>query len=308
VLDSGGESGYNAGMDGSRIFRPTRLSGYVLLGALALLLTASGGCRPTPPPPTPTPTSTPEPPPTPKTGPATLRIDVRPYGAVVVIDGEERAQSPVTLTLAPASHSVRVEQIGFSSLQETLALEPGGEAMVSGMLADVEPPRLSVGEVASPLTSGQAVELNGTADDNLGVTLLQLWLGDELLGEASTGALRVAWMPEEPGDYQLIARAYDSAGNSADETVTLTVAARPTATPTPLVAPTVTVAQPAISPTPTLAISGTHCLCVERARRAGQGVPLDGQTAARPACDHTGAQPRIDVAAGMLCGWTAGMA
>ena len=223
----------------------------VLAGALVLVLALGAGCRPMPPPPPPT--ATPEPTPTPKSGPATLRIDVQPHGAVVKLDGVEQGRSPITLTLPPAIHHLLIEHEGFDPLEETLALEPGGEAMIAGRLTDTEPPQLALQLEPAEITAGQKVEIRIQADDNVAVTRLELSLNGEPLREeephVAAQTLRVAWTPEEPGVYQLLARASDAEGNTAEKGLTVTVRGAPTPTPTLTATPVVPTATP--MPTPT---------------------------------------------------------
>ena len=226
----------------------------LLVSALALLPALSAGCRfwPTPPPAT----ATPIPSPTPSSGPATLVIDVKPHGAVVKLNGVEQGRTPVTLTPPPATYHLLIEHEGFAPLEKTLALEPGGEAMVAGMLTDIAPPKLTIRLSPSEIAAGQTVDIRIEADDNVAVTRLELLLDERPLGEEPSGRaaaqkLHVAWTPEEPGVYQLLVRAGDAEGNVAQEELTVTVREAPTATPTP----TATLMLPTATPTATPAIS-----------------------------------------------------
>ncbi|MDH7485888.1 MAG: DUF5107 domain-containing protein [Anaerolineae bacterium] len=233
---------------------PHRARWVLLLSALALLLAAGAACgRPTPPPLPPTPT--PEPTPTPKTGPATLRIDVQPHGAVVKVNGIEQGQTPITLTLAPTGHQFLIEHEGFAPLEETLTLEPGGEAMIAGMLKDITPPQLAVTLSPPQLAAGQSADIGIEAADNVGVTWLEVVLDGELLEEkkltsqAVTQTVHVAWTPVKAGLYQLVVRASDSDKNVAGEVLTVTVAEAPTPTTTATPAP------PTATPTPIPVVS-----------------------------------------------------
>lgn len=220
-----------------------------MAGALALVLALGAGCgRPTPPPLPPT--ATPEPTPTPKTGPATLRIDVQPHGAVVKLDGVEQGRTPITLTLPAATYRLLIEHEGFDPLDETLSLEPGGEAMLAGRLTDVEPPRLTLQVEPLEITAGQEGAIRLRAEDNFVVEWLELSLDGELLKEeephVAARTLRVAWTPRDPGVYRLLARAADAEGHTVEKELTVTVQAAPT--PTSTVQPTV---RPSPTPTPT---------------------------------------------------------
>jgi len=248
----------------------------ILLATLILPLALSAGCRPTPPPPLPTATATPAPSPTSKSGPATLRIDVKPDGAVVKLDGVEQGQSPLTLTPAPATYRLVIEHEGFAPLEETLTLEPGGEAMVAGMLTDIEPPQLAVRLSPSQIAAGQTVGIRIMADDNVAVTQLELLLNEEPLGEeldsrVAAQPLDVAWTPEDAGVYQLVVRAADAAGNVAEEELAVTVAEAPTATPTLTSTPTATPVPPTATPTSAPAI-GAEVTASSLNVRAGPGT------------------------------------
>ncbi|HUW09986.1 MAG TPA: DUF5107 domain-containing protein [Anaerolineae bacterium] len=218
---------------------------------ISILLTLAAGCRPSPVPatPVPTPTATAMPSLTPDIGPATLRIDVSPQGAVVLIDGAEVASTPATLTLAAGTYSVAVRQAGFAPLEETLTLEPNGEAMIAGKLKDVRPPQIVVVLSTTPVRLGQPADIRIEAQDNSAVEMLELWLGDELLGQVNAGAYRFRWMPERSGVHLFMARAIDGAGNVAEQELSLTVGQDPTATPTPTPTPRATASPPAPSPT-----------------------------------------------------------
>lgn len=218
---------------------------------MALLVVAVAACgRPTPPPLPPTPT--PEPTPTPKTGPATLRIDVQPHGAVVKVNDIVQGQTPITLTLAPTDHRLLIEHEGFAPLEQTLTLEQGGEAMIAGMLRDITPPQLAVMLSPPQLAAGQTADIGIEAADNVGVTRLEVLLDGELWQEkkpAGTQTVHVAWTPQEAGVYQIVVRASDSDKNIAEEMMTVTVAEAPTPTATATPVP------PAATLTPTPIVS-----------------------------------------------------
>jgi hypothetical protein len=65
------------------------------------------------------------------TAPASLRVDSKPGGARVLVDGRVRGRSPLTIAgLNPGQHAVRVER-GSQFLQRDLMLESGAESSVT---------------------------------------------------------------------------------------------------------------------------------------------------------------------------------
>jgi hypothetical protein len=70
------------------------------------------------------------------TAPASLRIDSKPSGARVLVDGRPRGRSPIVVTgLNPGPHAVRLER-GPQFLARDVMLESGAEASVS---LEIEP-------------------------------------------------------------------------------------------------------------------------------------------------------------------------
>jgi len=185
---------------------------------------------------------------TPDVGPATLRIEVSPHGAAVFVNGAEMAQTPVTLTLAAGTYDVRVSQTGFAPLEETLALEPAGEAIIVGMLRDVTPPQLVAVAPTAPVRVGQSAEIRIEAQDNSAVALLELWLEGERLGQAAAETFTLRWTPQQPGEYLFLGRAADAAGNLSEQELSLTVGQDATATPTPVATPRATAQSPTALP------------------------------------------------------------
>ena len=54
--------------------------------------------------------------------PALLHVLVRPADATVLVDGEPRGLTPLTLSLAPGQHLVRVEKNGYQALEKKVVL------------------------------------------------------------------------------------------------------------------------------------------------------------------------------------------
>ena len=65
------------------------------------------------------------------TAPASVRVDSKPGGARVLVDGRVRGRSPVTIAgLNPGQHAIRVER-GSQFLQRELMLESGAESSLT---------------------------------------------------------------------------------------------------------------------------------------------------------------------------------
>jgi hypothetical protein len=107
-----------------------------------LLLVALSRCSPSAIPTTNGPTATV---PTVEAGTVQLRVEVRPEGARVIVDGLRSGSTPVTIDLPPGQHTVRVEMEGYEPLEQTSTLAPGDKVIVDGELRplaiDVEPTR-----------------------------------------------------------------------------------------------------------------------------------------------------------------------
>lgn len=71
---------------------------------------------------------------TPGAAPGSVRIDVRPHGAQVSIDGLRSGTTPVSVELPAGSHTIRVEAAGYLPLVETVELAGGEQVTVEGQL------------------------------------------------------------------------------------------------------------------------------------------------------------------------------
>ncbi len=71
-------------------------------------------------------------------GMAQLLILPSPDGVQVIVDGEVRGTSPLTLTLPAGEHRIALSAAGFTPYSETLTLEAGREATYAPDLDDVE--------------------------------------------------------------------------------------------------------------------------------------------------------------------------
>lgn len=246
--------------------------------ALLLLSALGTACRPAPTPLPPTATAVPTP--TVKKGPATLRINVRPDGAGVLLDGRVQGRSPVTLTLQAGTYALLIEQEGFRALTETLQLEPGGEAMIAGALTDIEPPQVSIRLSPQEAVVGQAMSIAVQASDNVSVRQLELLVDGDSLEQLTTPqgpmqAMEVTWTPEAAGVHQLAVRASDAGGNTTERTETISVVDAPSPSPTRVPTPTVARPTPSAgtpSPTPKAAQAITATVSVDTLNvRSGPG-------------------------------------
>jgi hypothetical protein len=155
---------------------------------------------------------------------AHLRVEVGPAGALAYVDGQSAGSSPLSLKVPPGQHMVRVEMEGYASLERTVTLNAGDEAVVSGELTPLPPapvatvtlvpigtsntheplPDLAIRQVKIELDTGGACDYTST---QLGV---RVWI--ENLG--ATGA--TAFVVDVNGSQQMA-----SAGLQAGETTTL---------------------------------------------------------------------------------------
>ena len=73
---------------------------------------------------------------------AQLRIEVGPSGATVFVNGLRSGSTPVSLTLPPGQHTIRITQDGYEPMVETINLAADSDQAITGEL------------VAAPLSSG----------------------------------------------------------------------------------------------------------------------------------------------------------
>jgi len=76
--------------------------------------------------------------------PAFLQVVVKPAGASVLVDDRAHGVTPLSLSLPPGKHVVRVEKSGHQTLEQTVVLSSGRQAVVEGSLADVTSPTLTI--------------------------------------------------------------------------------------------------------------------------------------------------------------------
>ena len=73
--------------------------------------------------------------PTPEGAPGSVRIDVRPHGAQVSIDGLRSGTTPLSAELSAGSHTVEVQAPGYEPLVQVVDLGAGEEVVLEGQLA-----------------------------------------------------------------------------------------------------------------------------------------------------------------------------
>jgi hypothetical protein len=81
---------------------------------------------------------TPTPSPTAASG--TLRVEVLPQGAGILVDGLRSGTTPAVLTLPAGRHDVQVELDGYEPWERTVDLAPGGESTLEGELIPLATP------------------------------------------------------------------------------------------------------------------------------------------------------------------------
>jgi hypothetical protein len=82
---------------------------------------------------------------------AQLRIEVRPSGATVFVNGLRSGSTPASLTLPPGQHTIRITQDGYEPMVETINLAADSDEVLTGEL------------VAAPSSSGPSSTPTSTA-------------------------------------------------------------------------------------------------------------------------------------------------
>jgi hypothetical protein len=77
-------------------------------------------------------------------------VNVRPLEATVLVDGRPQGTTPLTLTLSPGLHTVRVEKNGYQTLEKRLVLSAGEQVRMDSPLVDVSLPTATATPVPSP--------------------------------------------------------------------------------------------------------------------------------------------------------------
>jgi hypothetical protein len=184
-------------------------------------------------------------------GMAQLLIIPSPDGVQVMVDGEVRGASPLTLTLPAGEHRIALSAAGFTPFSETVTLEAGREATYAPDLEDVEPPAVKIAMDAFQVPWQGQTHVRAVATDNAGVLDIELALEDQTLAATEGSELSLDLAPAEipgiqPGrTYTLTALATDAAGNIGTAMLPLPIGVRQVATATAVIRPA------APSPAPT---------------------------------------------------------
>ncbi len=140
---------------------------------------------------------------------------------------------------------------------------PGGSTTPTP--PDTTPPTVSFARPAPGATLSGTVQIEVVANDNVGVTKVELYANNQLAATASGGAV-FNWdtSTAADGDYTIRARAYDAAGNTQDATITVTVRNTPTTTIPPSTTTTLPVTT-TTTPPPTTTTTGPPTTTTTRA-------------------------------------------
>jgi hypothetical protein len=132
-------------------------------------------------------------------GQATLRVQVLPRGATVLVDGLRSGTTPITLELPAGRHSLRVELEGYTPLEKTVDLVAGDDVTISGeLLSPGTPPPATVTLIPTVVKETPAlladlaiqyvsITLETGGDCNYTSTQLGTRVGVENLGVADAG-------------------------------------------------------------------------------------------------------------------------
>ena len=170
---------------------------------------------------------------------AGLRLESKPAGAVVFVNGEEKGQTPLTLDLAAGSYEVAVRQEGYLPWQQNVQLRPGEQLVIAEQLRDAAPPALSVSGLPESVPVGQLIRIRAEATDNEALRAIHLWIDGELRTESQGPILEYAWETSAvgAGTHTIVVEARDDAGNvsQASHSVELTepAASEPSSTVEP---------------------------------------------------------------------------
>ena len=108
------------------------------------------------------------------------------------------------------------------------AFDPAGNAgedSISVIVADQVNPTVDITSPADGSTVRGVVNITATAADNVGVTRVDFFANEMPIGSSTGPTYSVSWDASGlAGNFTLRARAFDAAGNSADDTISVTVA------------------------------------------------------------------------------------
>lgn len=208
-----------------------RRSGHRII-ALCIACLATACKAPTPMPPL---TSTP--------ALASLSVEVRPAGAIVYVNEEEKGRTPLTLRLPAGSYTVRVQQPGYDFWQRDVELLPGEQMLMAQALRDSAPPIITLSELPDSVEAGEPIRIAARATDNQTVAFMRLWVDGKLVTEPEGPVLEHLWdtTDSSTSTHTIAIEAGDDAGNISQATATFRIRVKatlyPSATPAPSTTP-----------------------------------------------------------------------
>jgi hypothetical protein len=130
---------------------------------------------------------------------AQLRIEVRPPGATVFVNGLRSGSTPVSLTLPPGQHTIRITQDGYEPMVETINLAADSDQVLTGELVTARassgpsvtpiPTEVRASEEPQPdlVVNRMQVELESAGDCDYVSTQLGVRVWVENVGDAGAG-------------------------------------------------------------------------------------------------------------------------
>ena len=127
-------------------------------------------------------------PPAPAVSTGTVSVNTNPAGAQIVVDGEERGTSPLTLTLRAGTHVMEVRGAG-EPRSVTLTVEPGGQ---SAQYLELPRSVATAGRLRIRTEpAGARVSVDGVARGTSPLTIDDLAPGDHVVGvEGDLGSVK----------------------------------------------------------------------------------------------------------------------
>ncbi len=139
--------------------------------------------------------------------------------------------SKVNLSLTKGNHSVKligtqpgvkVDRVLFVSDQTCV---PTGFGDNCNIPDDTTPPTVTLSSPAENTTVTGTTTITATAQDNIGVSKVELYVNSQLLATKTSAPYSVSWNTTgyANGPQTIIAKAYDAAGNTSNDSYTVTV-------------------------------------------------------------------------------------
>lgn len=175
---------------------------------------------------------------------ARIAIASSPSGASVIVDGMLSGYTPLELALVPSTAMIRLELIGYASVERTVQLAPGQTLALTETLRDTVSPLVELAGLGASTVLGEKVSLYARATDNAQVVNMRLFIdGSMRLDEKGTN-LKFEWETagEEAGVHMVRVEAMDADANvgAAEQQLLLLQPVTPTSAPTPVPSPTPT--------------------------------------------------------------------